>query len=155
MGHSRLPRILSSYLAEHHLAKIACLTNCLPRRDDAREIVHNLNYVCFCVPNRYQQVEALCLAYLCGYRMIEYDVTVSTAEEAILRRQFAFVCLRFDSPSSAQLLVDYIAEHKQMINRNYPILVRLLCKGYRLGDGLNNVVLRAAIGEGDTVLEVA
>jgi len=155
MGHSRLLRILSSYLAEHHLAKIACLTNCLPRRDDAREIIHNFNYVCFCVPNRYRQVEALCLAYLCGYRAVEYDVTVAAVEEAMLRRQFAFMCLRLDSPSSAQLLVDYIAQHKQAINWNYPILVRLLCESYRLGDGLNNVVLRAAMEEGDTVIEVA
>jgi hypothetical protein len=140
-------------MARHHLARVAYFTNCQPSQDEAHELIGRCNYVCFCVRDYPQKIEFLFLAYLCGYRKVEYDVVVSSVEQCLLRRQFGYICLHLDSPSQALPLVEYIKEHKPAINRAYPIIVRLHCKdGKVMAMGALPVIAR--LSDADIVCEV-
>lgn len=129
---SRIGCLLADYMARHHLARVAYFTNGQPSQDEAHELIGLCNYVCFCVRDYPQKIEFLFLAYLCGYRKVEYDVVVSSIEQCLLRRQFGYICLHLASPIQALSLVEYIKEHKPAINRAYPIIVRLCCKDGKL-----------------------
>ncbi len=152
---SSLKRILSDYLSEHHLPKIACVTNCLPSREERRNLATFFNYVCFCASSRRRKVEMLFLAYLFGYRAIEYDVVVMDVEECLVRRQFSYACLGASTSARAKEILQYVAATKQSINRNYPVVVRMLCDDLDENIQLpGNIAVRAILSTGDLIYEV-
>ena len=153
-SHPLVKRILSQYLAQNDLAKTACITNCYPTKYDKNGLIQNFSYVCFCVPNYSQKVKTLFLAYLNGYRVVDYDVVVSAIENGLVRRQFGYACLRFETPSKAQEITGYIAANKKDVNRKHPVILRVLCEGYQPLDLPQNVAIRETVTSDDVVFEV-
>lgn len=155
MAQASIKHLLTNYIVENHLAKTACLTNCLPSREEAEGLIGSLSYICFCMPSYPKKIEALFLAYFCGYRSIDYDVITARIEDGMLKRQFGYLCFQVNNPSHMYEIVNFATKHKRKINRNYPVLVRFICTGFEYENSTkSNMVCKTKLRPNDVIFEV-
>lgn len=146
--------ILTAYLTENHLAKTACVTTCHPAGGERGSLAGNFNYICFCAPSSFHRIEFLFLAYVHGYRRVDYDVLLAPIEDCLTRRQFGFVWLTFSSHSDAHETIGYVVANKERINRRYPILLRIECRDLKMPELPKNTEILLTRDGSEAILKV-
>jgi hypothetical protein len=119
-------KIILRYLRNVTLPKVAYLTNCLPNNLERKYIIGNFNYMCFCAQNYLKKTEILFLLFMRRYKKIPFDVYVDIPEDCLIKRQFGYVCLKYENAAIVQEKLNFISSNKTEINLNYPILLRLI-----------------------------
>lgn len=141
MSDSELSNLLSQYLVEYSLSKIAYFTNRMPKKSESDNLSGYFSYICFCASSFSEQSSFLFNKYRARFKKIPFDVIVSPVEECVTARQYNFVSLKCKDLKDAKEKVIFLAQNKNMVNRNYPILVRLTIEsndfcGFIQKDGL-------------------
>ena len=125
MSNSEISNLLDQYLKEFSLSKIAYFTNRIPTRSESEALAGYFSYICFCASSLSEQSSFLLSKYRARFKKIPFDVFVSRFEECVSARQYNFVCLKCQDMQDAKEKVSFLTQNKNMVNRNYPILVRL------------------------------
>ena len=126
-NYTEIKEIIHRYLRNNTLPKIAHLTNSLPNNLDRKYIIENFNYICFCAQNYVVKTEILLLLYMRKYKKIPLDVFVDIPEKCLVKRQFGYICLQYEDVATVHEMINFVSRKKKEINRNYPILLRLIC----------------------------
>ena len=135
---SRLTYLLSHYLAECSLNKIAFFTNFIPSKNESVNLAPYFSYICFCAFSRVEQSYILFNKNWSKFKRVPFDVLVSPIRECIVSRQYNFISIKFDSNDKAKKFLLFITNNKHRINRNYPIIVRILVESNDLCSSLGN-----------------
>jgi len=117
-------------------------------------LLQNINYTCFCASSVIQMSQCLFAHYFLKCGKAPFDVVISSPQECLLSRPYGYVCLYVDNKKSTQELVNFISNHKEEININYPILLRLI-----LGNSIINIdfppnYVQTVIDEKNIFLEI-
>lgn len=116
---------VSHYLITYQLSKVAYLTNCQPNKNDNKYLLHDFNYICFCLSDYNALSRTLFLKYKYGYKKIPFDVLVGEITTALHKRPFGYAWFTKRDSAEIATLVQYVSEQKAKINRKYPILLRV------------------------------
>lgn len=126
MPESRMiTKILGDYLRFHALPRLAYLTDFQPNEFDAQYVAPYCNYIRFCSKTQEDQTETLWLAFLKGFRKTPFDCVINDILKECLQRQFSLIGIMTESKKSAILSLNVLKENKNLINRRYPVLVRI------------------------------
>lgn len=149
-------KALNKYLQENNLSKVACLTNYPPNEYDKKYLIEDFNYICFCVSDFAEQSRTLFLKYRKGYMRIPFNVVISPVEQCLLDRQFGYVFLECKNKGEVEQKINYISINKQNINRNYPILLRIVCETDNICclSFSGNIKLEDELSANDLILQV-
>lgn len=139
---SEISNLLNQYLIDCRLSKIACFTNYMPTKSESENLTAYFSYICFCASSLSEQSSFLLNKYWAKFRKVPFDVFVSPVEECVTARQYNFVSLKCDDLEDVKRAVSFVKENKRLINRNYPILLRLIIESddfcdFRDNNGLN------------------
>lgn len=151
-----IKKVLNKYLKENNLSKVACLTNYSPNEYDKKYLIEDFNYICFCVSDFTEQSRTLFLKYCKGYKRISFNVVISSIEQSLLDRQFGYVFIKCKSKDEVEQKIHYISVNKQKINRNYPILLRMICEADNIGclSLPENIKIEDELSANDLMLQV-
>ena len=125
MHDSEISNLLSQYLVEFSLSKIAYFTNQMPIKSESDGLSGYFSYICFCSSSFSEQSSFLFNKYRARFKKIPFDVFVSPVEECVTARQYNFVSLKCEDIEDAKEKASFLIQNKSRVNRNYPILVRL------------------------------
>jgi hypothetical protein len=147
--------IITGYLKEYNLPKIAYLTNCFPTRQDRECLFEDFNYICFCASSVIQMSHFLLMRYFVKYGKTPFDVVIDSPRSCLCLRQFGYVYFKVSDIGEAQELALYVSNNKKEISSNYPILFRLAWdKGVSEIKYLSNCNLEKQFGEADILLRI-
>ena len=125
---SEISDLLNQYLIDCSLSKIAYFTNRMPTKSDSENLSAFFSYICFCTSNLSKLSSFLFNKYWARFIKVPFDVFVLPFEECVTARQYNFINLKCENLEDAERKVYFIKENKRLINRNYPILIRLNIK---------------------------
>lgn len=129
--------LLNQYLIDSSLSKIAYFTNCMPTKSESESFSVFFSYICLCASSLSEQSLFLFNKYWAHFKKVPFDVVVSTVEECVTARQFNLVCLKCTGFEETKRMVSFVKENKRLINRNYPILLRLIIESDNFCDSID------------------
>lgn len=135
---SQIKNLVSRYLTECGLNKIAFFTNFIPSKNESIELAPYFSYICFCAFSRKEQSNILFNKYWSKFKRVPFDVVVSPIEKCIVSRQYNFISMKFDSNDRAKEVLLFIKTNKNRVNRKYPIIFRVIVESNDLCSSLRN-----------------
>jgi|GEM_PF-4172516 len=123
---NQLQQLISQYLVECRLNKLAFFSNYIPSKSECENIAPYISYILFCVSSLSDLSNILYAKYWVKYKKIPFDVQVYPVKKCIIKRQFNYISLKVKSHEDAENMISYINANKNNINRRYPILIRFL-----------------------------
>jgi len=124
--YNAIKEIIDNYLRKNQLSKTACLTNIPLNKFDRAYLVHDFNYICFCVSNYLMMSQILFAQHFLLHKKIPFDVFISSPHERLDRRVFGYVYLLTNNAKIGLDVLQYISANKININRHSSILLRLV-----------------------------
>ena len=153
---SEISNLLNQYLIDCSLSKIAYFTNCMPTKSESESLATYFSYICFCTSSLSEQSSLLFKKYWAKFKKVSFDVFVSPVEECVTARQYNFVSLKCKDLEDAKKAVSFVKENKRLINRNYPILLRLIIESDDFCDFIdkNGLDIECKLSSSDVIIRI-
>lgn len=148
--------LLNQYLIDCKLSKISYFTNYIPTKSESEYLTGYFSYICFCASSFSEQSLFLFNKNWAKFRKVPFDVFVSTVEECVIARQYNFVSLKCNDQDDAKRMVSFVKENKHLINRNYPILLRLIIETKDFCDSIdkNGLNVECELSSIETIVRI-
>ena len=153
---SEILNLLNQYLVDSSLSKIAYFTNYIPTKWEDERLAAYFSYICLCASSLSEQSSFLYNKYWVKFRCVPFDVFISPVEERMTARQYNFISLKYKNLEDAIKALSFVKGNKLSINKNYPILLRLIVETDDICNSIdkNDLNIKCILSPSDVIVRI-